>query len=256
MKARLPSSLIPITRSKRSPLPEDQPRWTKVTVLRELKSLADPRVRAKMEYFGVHVPKAHGIPAPVLHALAKRIGKDHELALELWKTGIHEARILATLIGEPEKVTAVEMERWARDFDSWDVVDAACCYLYAQAKPAWSKVAPWSGRPEEFVKRAAFSLMAYLSYKDKEARDAQFQECLRIVEREACDDRNFVRKAVNWGLRNIGKRNLRLNREAIRAAQRIRRQDSRSARWIAADALRELTGAVVQARLRRRTGGK
>jgi 3-methyladenine DNA glycosylase AlkD len=221
-------------------------------VLRELKSLADPKVRAKMEYFGVRVPNAHGISAPVLHALAKRMGKDHSLALELWTTGNHEARILATLISESEKVTAAEMERWVRDFDSWDVVDAACCYLYAQARPAWRKIAPWSRRREEFVKRAAFSLMAYLSYKDLEARDANFRECLRIIEREAYDDRNFVKKAVNWSLRNIGKRNLQLNREAIRAAQRIRRQGSRSARWIAADALRELNSPAVQARLRRK----
>lgn len=253
MKAQSPSSSIRTTRSKRHfATAQDERPWTKAAVLQELKSLADPRVRAKMEYFGVRVRNAHGITAPVLHALAKQIGKNHALAMELWATGIHEARILATLIGESEKVTAAEMERWVRDFDSWDVVDAACCYLYAQAKPAWSKIAPWSRRPEEFVKRAAFSLMAYLSYKDKKAKDARFRGCLRLIEREAYDERNFVRKAVNWALRNIGKRNLRLNREAIRAAERIRRQDSRSARWIAADALRELKSAAVQARLRRK----
>jgi len=138
------------------------------------------------------------------------------------------------------------------DFDSWDVVDAACCYLYAQAKPAWNKAAAWSRRREEFVKRASFSLVAYLSYKDKVAPDARFVQFLRVIEREAHDERNFVRKAVNWALRNIGKRNIRLNREAIRAAERIRRQDSRAARWIAADALRELKGAAVQARLKRK----
>jgi 3-methyladenine DNA glycosylase AlkD len=226
--------------------------WTKASVLRELKSLADPKVRAKMQYFGVRVPNAHGISAPVLHALAKRIGKDHSLALELWTTGNHEARILATLIGESERVTDSEMERWVRDFDSWDVVDAACCYLYAQARPAWRKIAPWSRRREEFVKRAAFSLIAYLSYKDLEAKDASFRACLRIIEHEANDDRNFVKKAVNWALRNIGKRNLQLNREAIRATERIRLQGSRSARWVAADALRELNSPAVQARLRRK----
>jgi 3-methyladenine DNA glycosylase AlkD len=205
-----------------------------------------------MAYFGVRVPKAHGISAPVLHQFAKQIGKDHRLAQQLWTTGIHEARILATLIGESEKVTAAEMDRWVRDFDAWDVVDAACCYLYAHAKPAWSKAAAWSRRREEFVKRASFSLIAYLSYKDKTAPDARFVRFLRVIEREAHDERNFVRKAVNWALRNIGKRNLRLNREAIRAAERIRRQDSRSARWIAADALRELRSDAVQARLQRK----
>ena len=257
MKAQSPSSSIRITRSKRRFIPaEEQPLWTKAAVLQELKSLADPHVRSKMEHFGVRVPKAHGISAPVLHSLAKQIGKNHALALELWATEIHEARILATLIGESKRVTAAEMERWVRDFDSWDVVDAACCYLYAYATPAWSKVSGWSRRPEEFVKRAAFSLMAYLSYKDKAAPDARFVRFLGLIEREAYDERNFVRKAVNWALRNIGKRNLRLNREAIRAAERIRRQGSRSARWIAADALRELKSQAVQARLRRKATSK
>jgi 3-methyladenine DNA glycosylase AlkD len=226
--------------------------WTKEAVLRELKGLADPKVRAKMAYFGVHVPKAYGVSSPVLHKFAKHIGKDHRLAQELWTTGIHEARILATFIGEPERITAAEMERWACDFNSWDIVDAACCYLYAHTKFAWKKAAEWSRRSEEFEKRAGFSLVAYLSYKDKVASDARFLQFLRVIEREAHDERNFVRKAVNWTLRNIGKRNLRLNREAIQAAERIRKQDSRAARWIAADALRELRSDAVQARLRRK----
>jgi 3-methyladenine DNA glycosylase AlkD len=251
MKARSRSSSIPTKRSNPGN-GQDFARWTRAAVLRELKSLADPKVRAKMAYFGVNVPNAHGISAPVLHALARRIGKNHRLAQDLWATGIHEARILATLIGESEKVTAVEMDRWARDFDSWDVVDAACCYLYAQAKPAWSKAAAWSRRREEFVKRASFSLIAYLSYKDKAVPDARFERFLRVIGREAHDERNFVKKAVNWALRNIGKRNVRLNREAIRAAERIRRQGSRTARWVAADALRELKSPAVQARLRRK----
>lgn len=205
-----------------------------------------------MAHFGVDVPKAHGISAPVLHQFAKQIGKNHRLAQQLWSTGIHEARILATLIGESEKVTPAEMDRWAQDFDSWDVVDAACCYLYAQAKSAWKKTVEWSRRREEFVKRASFSLIAYLAYKDKIAADERFAQFLRVIEREAYDERNFVRKAVNWALRNIGKRSVRLNREAIRAAERIRQQDSRAARWIAADALRELKSGAVQKRLRRK----
>jgi 3-methyladenine DNA glycosylase AlkD len=220
--------------------------------LSALKGLADPKLRAKMAYFGVRVPKAHGISSPVLHQFAKQIGKDHRLARQLWTTGIHEARILATLIGESDQVTAAEMDRWVRDFDSWDVVDAACCYLYAHAKPAWNKTAAWSRRRKEFIKRASFSLIAYLSYKDKAAPDARFVRFLRVIEREAHDERNFVKKAVNWALRNIGKRNRRLNKEAIRAGERIRRQDSRSARWIAADALRELKSEAVQSRLQRK----
>jgi 3-methyladenine DNA glycosylase AlkD len=252
MKARSRSSSIPTKRSRRSRTRENLPRWTKTAVLRELRGLADSKVRAKMAYFGVHVSNAHGISAPVLHQFAKQIGKDHRLAQQLWMTGIHEARILATLIGESEKVTAAEMDRWARDFDSWDVVDAACCYLYTHARPAWSKATAWSRRREEFVKRASFSLIAYLSYKDKAAPDARFARFLRVIEREAHDERNFVKKAVNWALRNIGKRNVRLNRKAIRAAEKIRRQGSRAARWIAADALRELKSAAVQTRLRRK----
>jgi len=253
MKARSRSSSIPKKPFRWIGIQKNAPLWTKASVLRELKALADPKARAKMAYFGVHVPKAYGISAPVLHQFAKHIGKDHRLARQLWTTGIHEARILATLIGEAEKVTAAEMDRWVRDFDAWDVVDAACCYLYAYAKPAWNKAAAWSRRREEFVKRASFSLIAYLSYKDEAAPDALFVRFLRVIEREAHDERNFVKKAVNWALRNIGKRNKRLNREAVRAAERIRRQGSRAARWIAADALRELKSAAVQARLQRKT---
>ncbi len=252
MKARSRSSSTPTKRSNQKNVRKPA-RWTKAAVLRQLKAAADQRVRAKMAYFGVDVPKAHGISAPVLHQFAKHIGKDHRLAQQLWKTSIHEAKILATLIGEAEKVTAAEMDQWARDFDAWDVVDAACCYLYAHAKPAWNKATAWSRRREEFVKRASFSLIAYLSYKDEAAPDARFVRFLRVIEREAHDERNFVRKAVNWALRNIGKRNKRLHREAIRAAERIRLQDSRAARWIAADALRELKTAAVQKQLQRKT---
>ena len=252
MKARSRSSWTPTKRSNQKNVRKPA-RWTKAAVLRQLKAAADQRVRAKMAYFGVDVPKAHGISAPVLHQFAKHIGKDHRLARQLWKTNIHEAKILATLIGEAEKVTAAEMDQWARDFDAWDVVDAACCYLYAHAKPVWKKATAWSRRREEFVKRASFSLIAYLSYKDEAAPDARFVRFLRVIEREAHDERNFVKKAVNWALRNIGKRNKRLNREAIRAAERIRLQDSRAARWIAADALREWKTAAVQKQLRRKT---
>ncbi len=251
MKGRSQSSSTQIRHSKSSALSRSG-KWSRAGVLRELKRLANPKVRAKMAQFGVNVPKAHGISAPVLHALARRVGKNHELAEQLWTSGIHEAQILATLIGEPEKATSAQMERWVRGFDSWDVVDAACCYLYAHAAPAWSKVNEWSRRSGEFQKRAAFSLVAYLSYKDKTVPDARFERFLRVIEQEAWDGRNFVRKAVNWALRNIGKRNLRLNRAAVRAAEKIRQQGSRSARWIAADALRELKSDAVQARLRRK----
>ena len=252
MKGRLRFSSIRTKRSKAARPREGDREWTLTAVLSELKSLADPRAGAKMAQFGVNVPKAHGISAPVLHSLAKHIGKNHELSQELWKTGIHEARILATLIGESRKVTATEMDRWARDFNSWDMVDAACCYLYAQAKPAWKKTESWSRRREEFVKRAAFSLMAFLAHKDKSSSDSRFRRLLALTQREASDERKFRRKAVNWALRNIGKRNQRLNLEAIRAGKQIREQGTSSARWIAAVALRELKSAAVQVRLRRK----
>lgn len=225
---------------------------TKSSVLHDLHALADPKVRAKMAYFGVRVEKAHGISTPELHCLAKKIGKNHELANQLWESGIHEAKCLAAMIGEPGKVTAAQMERWARSFDSWDVVDGACCYLFAYAAPAWKKTADWSRRKEEFVKRAAFSLTAYLSYKDKSAPDEKFIRLLAVIKRESRDDRNFVKKAVNWALRNIGKRNRALNRAAIRAARQIRELDSSTARWIATDAIRELNSRAVQKRLRKK----
>jgi 3-methyladenine DNA glycosylase AlkD len=254
MKGRSRSSSTPTRRSNSASRSQAAAKWTKDGALRELKKLADPKVRARLAYFGVHVPKAYGISAPVLHAFARHIGKDQALAEKLWSTGIHEARILASLIGESEKVTAAQMERWVRDFDSWDLVDTACCYLYAPAKPAWTKIYEWSTRGPEFEKRAAFSLAAYLAYKDKIAEDARFERFLSVIERESHDERHFVKKAVNWALRNIGKRNLRLNAAAIHCAERIRQQGSRAARWIAADALRELKNEAVQARLRKKAG--
>jgi 3-methyladenine DNA glycosylase AlkD len=254
MKARSLSSSTP-TKCSNSPrkAAASSQKWTRAAVLRELQRLGDPDVRAKLSYFGVKVPKAHGISAPVLHKLARHIGRNHELAEQLWASGVHEAKLLAPLIAEADKIDSAQMEGWVRGFASWNVVDTVCCYLYAFAKPAWQKIYEWSTRTAEYEKRAAFSLVAYLAYKDKSASDAQFEKFLSVIEREAHDDRNFVRKAVNWALRNIGKRNLRLNQSAIRAAERIRQQDARSARWIAADALRELKSPAVQSRLRRKS---
>jgi 3-methyladenine DNA glycosylase AlkD len=254
MKGQSQSSSTPTKRSSPARRSKATRKWTRAEVLSELKKHADPKARAQLAYFGVNVPKAYGISAPVLHAFARHIGKDQALAEELWSSGIHDARILAPLIGESEKITSAQMERWVRDFNSWDVVDTVCCYLYAAAKPAWDKIYKWSNRSAEFEKRAAFSLAAYLSYKDKSAEDTRFERFLPVIEREAYDERNFVRKAVNWALRNIGKRNLHLNSAAIRSAERIRQHDSRTARWIAADALRELKSEAVQKRLRKKAG--
>src|ERR1035437_50681 len=174
MKVPSRSSSIPIRRSKPRRPSNVLKKWTKTAVLQELKKLADPRIRAKRAHFGANVLNSYGISTPALHLLARRIGKDHNLASELWSSGIHEARILAALIGEPDKITAAHMERWAHDFDSWDAVDAVCCYLYAAATTAWDKVYDWSSRRGEFQKRAAFSLAAYLSYKDRAAGDERF----------------------------------------------------------------------------------
>ena len=255
MKGRSQSSSIPKKHSRQSdPTPGKAGRvWTCAEVLRKLEDLATPGVRAKVPYLGVQAPTANGVSAPLLHKLAREIGKDHQLANQLWACEVHEAKILASLVGEPQKATGREMEVWAQTFDSWDVVDTVCCYLHAGTKFAWKKAQDWSKRRELFIKRAGFSLVAYLSYKDKRSPDERFAKFLKVVERESDDDRHLVKKAVNWALRNIGKRNLKLNREAIRVAEKLRKRDSRAARWIAADALRELRSQAVQRRLRQKS---
>jgi 3-methyladenine DNA glycosylase AlkD len=221
-------------------------------ILAELESHGSAANVAGMARYGISPVNALGVSVPVLRAIARRIGRDHALALELWSTGIHEARSLAGLIDDPAAVTEEQLERWAAAFDSWDVVDGVCSNLFDRTPFAWEKAAAWAGRPEEFVKRAGFVLMAALSVHDKKAPDARFKAFLPLIEREAEDERNFVKKAVNWALRQIGKRSRSLNRAAISSAKRIRKMDSRAARWIAADALRELEGNAVQERLGRR----
>jgi len=228
-------------------------RWTAQLVLGCLKALGNPENVAGMARFGVHVKKAYGVPTPALRKLAREIGMDQKLSLQLWTTGIHDARHLAALIGDPARVTPVQMERWARDFASWDVVDGCCCHLFVYTPHAWKKAHAWSRREEEFVKRAGFALMAYLAVHDKEAGDEKFLRLLPVIQRGARDERHFVKKAVNWALRQIGKRNLRLNKSAIAIGKAIRALGSPAARWIASDALRELTSNVVQKRQRART---
>ena len=206
--------------------------------------------REGMARFGIRARKVYGVAKPKMDTLAKRIGKSHQLALQLWDSGVHDARILAGLVDEARYVTSAQMNRWVRDFDNWDVCDGTCCHLFTFAGPAWQKAIPWSGRKAEFQKRAGFALMAYLAVHDKNAVDSKYLRLLPIIRREASDERNFVRKAVNWALRQIGKRNIELNSAAIREAQRIGKMDSRAARWIARDALRELRSEAVQGRLR------
>jgi 3-methyladenine DNA glycosylase AlkD len=226
--------------------------WTCKRALAELRRLGEKRNIEGMARFGIVAKNVYGVAKPKMDELARRIGKDHRLALELWGTEVHDARILAGMIDEPKKVTAVQMNRWVRDFDNWDVCDGTCCHLFVFAGVAWDRAREWTKRTAEFEKRAGFALLAYLAYRDKTATDAQYEKVLPILLREAHDDRNFVRKAVNWALRNIGKRNLSLNRAAIQTAERMKRMDSRAARWIAADALRELNSDAVQNRLRRK----
>jgi len=227
-------------------------KWTAARVVAELKRLGEKKNVAGMARFGIRAKKVLGVSKPKLDQLAKKIGKNHPLGMELWSTGIHDARILGVLTSEADKVDAKQMDRWVKDFDNWDVCDGTCCHLFVFAAPAWQKALEWTRRKKEFEKRAGFALAAFLAVHDKLAADASYKKFLKAIEREAWDGRNFVRKAVNWALRNIGKRNLRLNRAAIASAKRIRGQDTRAARWIAADALRELRSEAVQTRLRRK----
>ena len=245
MKAQLRSSSIPKKHSE--PAKEN---WNSDRALAELRRLGEKRNIEGMARFGIVAKNVYGVAKPKMDELARRIGKDHRLALELWNTEVHDARILAGMIDEPKKVTAAQMNRWVHDFDNWDVCDGTCCHLFVFAGAAWDRAREWTKRTAEFEKRAGFALLAYLAYRDKTATDAQYKKVLPILLREAHDDRNFVRKAVNWALRNIGKRNLNLNRAAIQTAERMKRMDSRAARWIAADALRELKSVAVQTRLR------
>ena len=206
-----------------------------------------------MARFAVPTHNALGISTPVLRKLAREIGRDHALAQALWQSGIHEARTLAALVDDARAVTEAQMDLWAKQLDSWDVCDCCCWILFDKTPFAYRKAAEWSRRKEEFVKRAGFALMAALALHDKKAADARFLKFLPMIQRESIDERHFVKKAVNWALRQIGKRNLRLNRAAVKVAEGIRKKDSRSARWIDADAFRELTSPAVQKRLVART---
>jgi len=209
-------------------------------LIAELKARANSVNAAGMARFGINPNGTLGVSVSELRKLARRAGCSHELALELWATGIHEARILATIVDRPEWVTRRQMNQWARDFDSWDVCDQACLNLFRYTPFAWAMSARWAGARREFVRRAGFALMAGLAVKDKDASDTDFEALLPLIAVAATDPRNMVKKAVNWALRSIGKRNPHLRRAAIAAAEDIRAIDSPAARWIASDALREL----------------
>lgn len=226
-------------------------------ITERLASLGDFENVAGMARYGIVTQKAFGVRAADLKQIAKELKKEttdrHSLAQELWKTGIHDCRALAYLVDDPKLVTKDQMDAWANDFDNWAITDGTCGHLFCRSPFADQKVAEWSKRDEEFVKRAGIVLIAWLSVHDKNAADEVIAEFLPILEREADDDRNFVKKAVNWSLRSIGKRSMFLNRIACETAERIKLHNTRSARWIAADALRELTSDTVIKRLETRS---
>ena len=229
---------------------------TATEILRRLQSLSNAANVAGMARFGIRSGKVYGVSLPEVKRIARQAGRDHVLAKKLWSSGVHEARLVACFIENPAEVTPRQMERWARDFDNWAVCDGCCLHLFAKVPFAHQKAVTWCIQSREFLKRAGFSMMAILGVHDKKASDSVFLNWLRLVENASTDERNFVKKAVNWALRQIGKRNLHLNRAAIRTAKAIRRLNSSSARWIAADALRELTSDAVRTRLRQRNAIK
>jgi 3-methyladenine DNA glycosylase AlkD len=204
-------------------------------ILKRLRSLGNEKNRAGMARFGIETKNVYGISIPDLRKLAKEIGINHQLALKLWDSGIHEAMLLACFVDDPEKVTQLQMEQWAKDFNSWDISDQCCGNLFDKTKYARKKALQWSRRDEEFVKRAGFVLMAALSVHDKHAGDTEFVKFLPFIQKGSCDERNFVRKAVNWALRQIGKRNRFLNKKAIETAKTIAHADSQTAKWIASE---------------------
>jgi len=220
-------------------------------VLKRLESLSNPKNVEGMARFGINPKDNYGISIPELRKIAKEIGKNHELAQQLWETGIHEAKILASMIDDPKMITEKQMENWVKDFDSWDVCDQVCMNLFDKTSFAYDKVIEWSKRDEEFIKRAGFALIASMAVHNKRTKDEDFIKLLSIIERESIDDRNFVKKAVNWALRQIGKRNLNLNKEVIKTAKEILKIDSKSAKWIANDTIRELTNEKIQKRLKK-----
>jgi len=213
---------------------------TAAEIVAALKDRANPANVAGMARYGISTKGTLGVPVLELRALAKQIGRDHELAAELWATGIHEARILATIVDDPKQVTRRQMDAWARDFDSWDVCDQACQNLFRYTPHAWDMAVKWAQSRREFVRRAGFALMAGLANKDKKAADEDFVALFPLLAAAAIDERNMVKKALNWALRAIGKRNPALRKQAIAAAWEIHAIDSRTAKWIAKDAIREL----------------
>lgn len=220
-------------------------------VLKKLKARARPDQVEGMARYGIVAEQRLGVSVPDMRKIAKELGKNHKLALELWKTGIPDARIVAAMIDNPESVTEEQMEEWVKDINSWDICDQVCMNLFEKTPLAWKKILDWSEREEEFVKRSAFALIACLAWHDKSVDDEQFIKLFPVIVRAAKDERNFVKKAVSWALRNIGKRNLNLNKAAIKVGKEMRLIDSKAAHWIASNAIKELESLAVQRKLRK-----
>ena len=222
------------------------------SILAELERLGTKATRDGLSRYGIVAKKAFGVPVGVLQELAKRIGRDHELALSLWSSGWYEARLLASFVDEPARVTPSQMDRWARDFDNWGVVDTACFALFDRTPHALGRVDAWSRREEEFVKRGAFALLACVSAHDKGASEAEFLRRMPLIEAAATDERNFVKKGVSWALRMVGRRSLACHRAALELARRLAASKDPTSRWIGKDALRDLSKPAVIAKLKSR----
>jgi 3-methyladenine DNA glycosylase AlkD len=237
------------TARRESSLPDNP---TAKDILLFLKSHASPENVEGMARYGINPDRNYGVCTPVLTGIAKKVKGNHELAQELWKSGIRDARILACFMDDPKKVTGNQMDEWVRDFDSWDICDGCCIHLFSRTAEGHAKAREWSASDREYIKRAGYAMMATLTVHDKTSPDSRFRAYLPLIVKGATDERNYVKKAVNWALRQIGKHSLQLNKEAIRTAERIQRLDSKAARWIASDALRELRSDSVKAMLKKR----
>jgi len=206
----------------------------------ELKKLKSEKNKQGMARFGIVSKNALGVAVPKLRKIAKDIGKNHELAQKFWKNKIHELKLIAIFIQESEKISSKQMDEWVQDFYSWDICDQ-CCSVWAKSKLSWNKPSSWAKSNKEFVRRAAFAQIACLAVHDKKAKNTDFIKFFPLIKKYSTDDRNFVKKSVNWALRQIGKRNWYLNRQAIKTAKNIKKIDSKSARWVASNAFSELT---------------
>jgi 3-methyladenine DNA glycosylase AlkD len=219
-------------------------------IIKELKKKSNSKNLKGMAKFGINTEKAFGINMPFLRETAKKYKNNHQLALDLWDTKFHEARILASLVDDPKLVTDEQVEAWILEFNSWDLCDQCCANLFEDTYFAYEKALEWSKRDEEFVKRAGFVMMARLAISDKKADDAKFDPFLQRILEESMDERNFVKKAVNWALRQTGKRSMNMNKAAILVAEEMLKLNSKAAKWIANDAIRELTNPNTTRRIK------